>query len=132
MEAFALAVVFLAGLYLLALGASSLVVPVRACRFLLGFAASRSVHFAELLLRFVVGAAFVLSAPRLPLSGGFNFFGWVLLVTTACLLLVPWRCHRRFAQHAVPHATRYITLLGVAALALGGLILAAVSRGSAA
>lgn len=131
-EILALAAVVLAGLYLLALGAASLVAPVRASRFLLGFASSQSLHFVELLLRFVVGAAFVLSAPRLPLSGAFSFFGWVLLVTTVCLLLVPWRWHRRFAQHAVPHATRYITLVGVASLALGGLILAAVSRGSAA
>jgi hypothetical protein len=66
------------------------------------------------------------------LSGAFNFFGWVLLLTTACLLLVPWRWHRRLAQHAVPLFTRYITLVGVVSLALGGLILAAVSRGSAA
>ena len=131
-EHFALAVVVLAALYLLALGAASLVVPARASRFLLGFAASQPVHFAELLLRLVVGAALLLSAPRMSLPDAFNFFGWVLLVTTACLLLVPWRWHRRFARYAVPHAIRYITLVGVASLALGGLILAAVSRGSAA
>jgi len=131
-EALALAVVVLAGLYLLVLGAASLAAPVRASRFLLGFAASGPIHFAELLLRFVVGAAFVLASPRMPLSGAFNFFGWVLLVTTACLLLVPWGWHRRFARNAVPHATRHMTLLGAASLALGGFILAAVARGSAA
>ena len=131
-EVFALAVVVLAALYLVALGAASLVVPARASRFLLGFAASRSTHFAELLLRLVVGTALVLSAPRMSLSGAFTFFGWVLLVTTACLLLVPWQWHRRFTQHAIPHATRYITLVGVASLAFGGLMLAAVSRVSAA
>ena len=130
-ELFALAVVVLAALYLLALGAASLVVPARASRFLLGFAASQSVHFAELLLRLVVGAALVFFAPHMSFSGAFIFFGWVLLVTTACLLLVPWRWHRRFTQHAVPHATRYIRLIGVASLAFGGLMLAAVSRGSA-
>ena len=130
-EVFALAIVVLAALYFLALGAASLVAPSRASRFLLGFASSQPVHFAELLLRLVVGAALVVSAPRMLLSGAFNFFGWVLLVTTACLLLVPWRWHRRFAQHAVPQATRYITLLGVVSLGIGGIILAAVSRGSA-
>ena len=124
--------VVLAALYLVALGATSLVVPARASRFLLGFAASRSIHFAELLLRLVVGAALVFFAPHMSFSGAFIFFGWVLLVTTACLLLVPWRWHRRFTQHAVPHATRYIRLIGVASLAFGGLMLAAVSRGSAA
>ena len=99
---------------------------------MLGFASSQPVHILELFLRFVVGAAFVLYAPRMFLSGAFNLFGWVLLVTTACLLLVPWRWHQRFAQQAVPRATRHITLIGLASLAIGGLILAAVARGSAA
>lgn len=132
LEASALAVVVLAGLYLLALGAASLVVPARASRFLLGFAGSRSVHFAELLLRFVTGAALVLHAPRMLLSGAFSIFGWVLLVTTACLLLVPWRWHHRFAQQTVPRAVRHITLVGLASLALGGFMLAALAYGAAA
>ena len=131
-EAFALAVVVLGGLYLLALGVASLVVPARASRFLLGFAGSQAAHFAELALRFVVGAALVSHAPRMYLSGAFNLFGWVLLVTTACLLFVPWRWHHRFARQAVPRATRHIRLFGLACLAIGGLILAAVARGGAA
>ena len=95
LETFALAVVVLAGVYLLALGAVSLFAPARASRFLLGFASSASVHFTELLLRFVVGAALVTYAPRMSQSGAFNLFGWVLLVTTACLLIIPWRWHHR-------------------------------------
>ena len=131
-EASALTVVVLAGLYLLAFGTVSLILPTRANRFLLGFAGSQSVHYAELLVRLVVGAAFVLYAPRLFLSGAFNLFGWVLLVTTAGILLVPWQWHHRFAQQAVPRATRYIPLIGLASLAIGGFILVAVVRGSAA
>lgn len=131
-EIAALAVIVLAGLYLLALGLASLVVPSRASGFLLGFASSECVHFAELFLRFVVGVAFVVYAPRMSLSGAFSLFGWILLVTTACLVFVPWRWHRRFAQQAVPRATRHIALVGVASLAMGGLILAAVSFGGAA
>lgn len=131
-EVLALAIVVLAGLYLLALGAASLAVPVQASRFLLGFASTQAVHFAELLLRIVVGAALVLAAPRLFLPSAFDVFGWILIVTTVCLLLVPWRWHRRFAQHVVPTAVRYIKPVGVASLALGGVILAAVLRGNTA
>jgi len=65
-------------------------------------------------------------------SVAFNLFGWVLLVTSACLLLVPWRWHHRFAQFAVTRVTRYIGLVGVASLVLGGFVLVAVARGSAA
>ncbi len=131
-EVLALCVIVLAGLYLLALGIASLAVPTRANRFLLGFASSQTVHFVELFLRLLVGAAIIHSAPRMLFSGAFALFGWVLLVSTACLLFVPWRWHQRFAQQAVPRATRYIALIGLASLAIGGFILVAVARGSAA
>lgn len=131
-EVGALAIVALAGAYLLVLGAMSLLAPSRASRFLLGFAGSRTKHYAELFLRFALGAAFVLHAPRMLLSDVFNLFGWVLLVTTACLLLLPWRWHHRFARQAVSRATRHIALIGVASSALGGFILLAVVRGGGA
>lgn len=128
----ALAVVVLAGLYFVALAVASLLMPARANRFLLGFADSARKHYAELFVRLVVGSAFVHHAPRMLFADAFAFFGWVLLATTACLLLVPWRWHHRFAESAVPRATRHITWIGLSSLALGGLILAAVVGGSAA
>ena len=132
LEVLALAVVVLAGAYLLALGVASLFSPMRASQFLLGFASSRSVHFVEMFLRVVVGAALVLHAPRMSLSGAFSLFGWVLVVTTACLLLLPWQWHHRFARQAVPLFTRHIALIGLVSLAIGGLILGAVARGNTA
>lgn len=131
-EAMALGVVVLAGIYFIALATVSLFMPARASRFLLGFAGSAFTHYAELGLRLLVGTALVLHAPRMLFPGAFNLFGWVLLVTTACLLLVPWRWHHRFAQATVPRATRHITSIGLCSLLLGVLILAAVLRGGAA
>lgn len=131
LEALALAVVVLSALYLLALGTASLLVPDRARRFLLGFASSRPVHFMELGLRFVAGGALVLYAPRMWLSDAFNLFGWILLVTTAGLLIAPWRWHHRFARRAVPLFTRQVALVGLVSLALGAFILWAVAQGDA-
>ena len=131
-EVFALVAIVLAALYLLALGAASLLAPARASRFLLGFAGSQPIHFIELSLRLLVGVALVLYAPRMFFSSAFNLFGWLLLVTSACLLPVPWRWHHRFAQYAVPRVNRHIGLVGLASLVMGGFILAAVMRGSAA
>ena len=131
-EVLALTVVVLTGLYFVALAIASLFMPALANRFLLGFADSALKHYVELFLRLAVGAALILYAPRMLFQDVFILFGWLLLVTTACLLLVPWRWHHRFAQQAVPRATRHITLIGLASLALGGLILAAVVRGSTA
>ena len=131
-EAIALAGVAAAGLFFIALGSTSLVAPRRASQFLLGFADSPSKHYAELTLRFLVGGCFVAFAPRMLFATAFSFFGWVLLATTAALLLVPWRWHHRFAARAVPAALRFLPLIGVSSLALGGLVLVAMLRGNAA
>lgn len=129
-EDLALAGVVLSAFYFIALAAASLLVPAQVNRFLRGFAGTPFKHYTELFLRILVGGAFILHAPRMLLSGAFNFFGWVLIVTTACILLNPWRWHHRFVQHAVPWAMRYMMLVGLSSLALGGLILGAVILGS--
>jgi len=122
----------LTGLYFIALAAVALFRPAQANRFLLGFAGSSFTHYTELVLRLVAGAALLFHAPPMLLSEAFALFGRLLLVTTIFLFLVPWRWHHRVAQQVVRGAIQHITLLGLASLVIGGLILAAVVRGSAA
>ena len=129
-EILSLGTVVLAGLYFIALAGVSLFTPALAKRFLLGFAGSLQNHFLELFLRLLVGGAFVIHAPQMYLSVVFSLFGWILILTTAVLLVIPWTWHRRFAQYAVPKAIQYIKLIGLVSLALGGLIIAALIRGS--
>ena len=131
-EVLALAIVVATGAFFAALGGASLLAPSHASRFLLGFACSPSKHYAELGLRFLAGGAFVLSAPYVLLPAAFSLFGWVLVATTAGLLLIPWHWHHRFAQRAVPQALRFLPLVGVSSFALGVLVLVAVYRGNAA
>ena len=128
----ALAIVVLVALYFIALGTSSLITPSFAKRFLLGFAESAFVHYTELLVRLVVGIAFLIHSPRMLFANGFHIFGWLLIVTTAALLLVPWQWHRRFASKSVPQALRYLTIIGLCSLAFGGFIIVAVARGTSA
>jgi hypothetical protein len=121
-EQLAFGVVFLAGLFLVGLGLLSLAAPAPARRFFLGFASSPWLHYAELAARSLVGAAFLLHAPAMRFPLLFTGAGWVLLLTTAGLLLVPWRWHRRFAERSVPAALRILPLLGIGSLLLGGLV----------
>jgi hypothetical protein len=124
------AVVLLVGAYLVALAATAFLAPSRAAAFLLGFARTARTHYVELALRGLAGGAFVWQGPQMRFSSAFAGFGWVLVLTTAGLTLVPWRWHRAFAQRAVPYAVRYPPLLGVAALLLGGLVLAGLRGGA--
>jgi len=116
---------------LIALGISSIFRSTSAEKFLLGQAASVG-QYLELSVRVIAGAALVQKSSALPYPQVFSLFGWVLIVTSAALCLVPWRLHRRFALQAVPQTLRYIKLLGTASIVLGGLLKAAVFTGSAA
>ncbi|HEX4911078.1 MAG TPA: hypothetical protein VFV64_09975 [Permianibacter sp.] len=125
LEVLALVVVMVAGLYFVVLAAVAVFAPERASRFFMGFANSVSTHYLELLLRLLIGLAFLYNAEKMPLSTVFVVFGWLLVVTTAVLLLVPWQWHRRFAVRAVPKAISKLGLIAASALIAGVGILAA-------
>lgn len=125
LEVLALIVVMLAGLYFVVLAGVAVIAPGRASRFLMGFADSVSTHYLELLLRLLIGAAFLHNAEKMPLSTVFVVFGWLLVVTTAGLLLLPWQWHRRFAVRAVPKAISKLGLIAASAMIAGVGILAA-------
>lgn len=117
------AVVAMTAPYLLGLGLALLVVPERAAAFLSTFASTARAHYTELALRSIVGAGFILAAPTTRYPTVFLGFGWILVATTAGLLLIPWRWHHRFAQWAVPWALRWRRSYAVGSLILGGLVL---------
>lgn len=118
------AIVIAAAIFFLLLGAFAFVWPGQVRRFLLGFAGSARKHYAKLATRLVIGGAMLLFAPRTSFPMLLAAFGWLLVATTAVMALVPWRLHRRFAEATVPKALRFLPLLGVCSLVIGGLLLA--------
>ena len=124
-------VVLLAGFYFVALGAAAFLAPPRAAAFLLGFARTARAHYLELTLRALAGGALVWQGPQMRFGPAFSGFGWLLILTTAGLAVVPWRWHRAFALRVVPYALRYPPVLGFAALLLGGLVLVGLRGGAA-
>jgi len=117
-----IAVVVTAALYLLTLGGGALIRPEITKRFLGGFATTPRRHFTELALRVLAGAAFVSSAPRMAFGPAIALFGWILVVTSLALAIVPWRLHQRFAAWAVPQATQHMPLIGIVSI-VGGVVL---------
>ena len=128
----ALSLISVGGAFLIALGLAALIRPRLAQRFFLGFAATPSKHYAELLVRVMIGAALVFAAPRLVASTVFTVAGWVLLATTIVMLAMPWRLPRDFVQRAVPKALAYLPAIGVVSLAAGvALVWSALAAGAA-
>lgn len=122
------AVVILFSLFLLALGGFSLLAPAKAKAFLLGFAKSAFTHYLEMVLRLAVGGSIVYQAPYLNYSTAFTIFGWMMVGTTAILILLPWKWHRRFAEKSVPQALKYLPVVGIVSLVLGAILLISLLR----
>ncbi len=118
--------ILLAALYLLTLGVATLVSPDRTRQFLSSFASSAFAHFLELSIRLILGAVLILYAPQMKFPILFQSFGWILVVTTVVLALLPWRWHSRFARWSVPLATRNMPLLALGSFAIAGAILLSV------
>lgn len=116
------AVVMLTGLWLVGLAAMSAFAPKKAARFLSGFASSAGAHYLEQALRIVAGAGFILFATEMRFTDAFRLFGWVLVITSTGLLVIPWQWHQRFATWAVPFATRNLKLYAAGAALLAVVI----------
>lgn len=101
--------------------------PLLAERFLRSFASSAPAHYAEQGVRLLVGAAVVAFSRWTRHPEVFNAFGWLLVITTLALLLIPWQWHRRFAARVMPPVFRHLRLLALGALALAAFILYGVS-----
>jgi len=127
----ALGLVLLLAVYFLAFGAIALAAPAQAQGFLQGFAQSARAHRLELAIRILVGAALLIRAPLMLWPSAFSLFGALLLLTSSCLLLLPWRWHQRFARHTVPRALPYLAWIGMCSLILGAILLYAALRGPA-
>lgn len=115
-------VVFVSGAWLVGLAALSMFAPQRAAQLLSGFAGSARAHYLEQALRIVAGVGFILYSSAMRLPTVFLVFGWVLVLTSAGLLAVPWQLHGRFANWVVPFVIRHLKLYAGGALLLAAAI----------
>ena len=127
MEVLSGMVVVTFGCFLVGLAVMIAIKPQLAERFLHSFATSARAHYTEQTLRLIAGGAMVIFAPSMRYPGLFRLFGWLIVVTTAALLVLPWRWHSEFAKWAIPLVIRHMKLFALAAVALGTLIFYGVS-----
>ncbi len=125
-------IVLLAGLYLVTLASLIWIAPSRAQAFLLAFAATSRIHYFEMAVRVLVGVALIWASPRMAFSAGFLAFGWLLILTSLVLCLLPWRIHHRFASLVMPKVILHMPWFGLAAFGGGALIIGAAIRGGTA
>lgn len=97
--------------------------PSTARRFLNLFASSAKAHYLEQILRLLAGSALILYAPNMKFPLLFEYFGWLLIVTTIFLLIIPWQWHHKFGQWVIPLVIQNLNIYGNATFALGTFML---------
>src|SRR5262245_34565558 len=110
MSVVAAIVVVVFGLVLIAFAGLVFAKPAIAERLLKPFAASARAHYVEQVLRLLVGAALVVLSPSMWQAKMFWLIGWVIVVSSAALLCVPWQWHHRFGERIRPTFFRYLWL----------------------
>lgn len=113
---------------LLLIGVALLVLgrPVVAERFIRGFASSVRTHFAEQIFRVVFGGSLVIYSSAMWQAGAFRLIGWLLVISSTVLMILPWQWHRRFGQRIMPRLIQYLWLYAIGSFAFGTIILYAV------
>ena len=122
------------GVSLIAFTSVAFARPVIAERFLSAFASSARTHYVEQVVRLLVGAALVVLSPTMGQPRMFWLFGWTIVISSAVLLCVPWRWHRRLGERfrILPLLIRHLRLYAVGSSALGALLLYGVFAGGGA
>lgn len=116
------------GVFLIALAGLITMTPWLAERFLRSFASSPRAHYLEQSLRLIVGGALTVFAPAMWFADFFTVLGWMIVVTTIALLLLPWRWHHEFANRTIPLVIAHMRLFALVAFTLGVAVFYGVSR----
>lgn len=117
------------GFFLIALTGVAFVKPAMAERFFMSFASSARTHYVEQGFRLLIGASLVVLSPTMWQANLFRLIGWALVVSSAALILLPWRWHHRFGERVLPMLVRHMRLYTVGIFAFGVLLLYGVFAG---
>ena len=113
--------------FLLILGALVFIRPAVVNRFIEGFVTSgRRINILELALRLIASLAFVAVSPKTKLPIAF-FWAGVVLAITAIPIVFLHHFNRSHSAWAIPVIRRFLPLMSISAIALGGLIAWAIT-----
>ena len=116
-------IVVATGLFLTGLSVVIVFKPSIGQKYLESFASSARSHYTEQAIRLIGGGAFVLFSSSMLYPDVFFYFGWIVIIPSIGLLLIPWQWHHKYGQWAIPLAIRFLRVYAFGAFALGAFIL---------
>jgi len=82
------------------------------------------INYAEITIRLIPATALILFADFCKVPIAFNFFGWIMLITSLILYVVPRKMHHNFSlKSADILKPTYFRLISPFAFLFGGLII---------
>jgi hypothetical protein len=108
------------GLWLIAVGALMIVRPGTALRALQRFGTTAVIHYGELTVRTIVGAALVLAAPASHHPPVLEACGWFLVVTSLLIGVLPRTWHAQYSGWWAERIPSLAVRLLAPTAALGG------------
>jgi hypothetical protein len=117
-------IVILFGLFIIAAGFVMLFNPERARRTLRKAGSTNFINYAEITIRLIPAIAMILVADSCKVPIAFTLFGWIMVITSFVLYVIPRKMHHAFAMKSADFLEHsFIRSLSPISMLFGGLII---------
>ena len=117
-------VVIFFGIFIIIIGFVMLINPTKARNTLRKAGSTNFINYAEITLRLIPAIALILCSELSKFPLAFKIFGWIMLITSLILYVVPRKIHHKFSMKSADILKPfYFQLISPVAFLLGGLIL---------
>ena len=117
-------IVIFFGVFIIFIGFVMLINPTKARNILRKAGSTNFINYAEITLRLIPALAFILCSNISKFPIAFQTFGWIMLITSLILYVVPRKIHHKFSMKSADILKPlYFQLISPFAFIFGGLIL---------
>ena len=117
-------VVIFFGIFIIIIGFVMLINPTKARNTLRKAGSTNFINYAEITLRLIPAIALILCSELSKFPLAFKVFGWIMLITSLILYVVPRKIHHQFSMKSADMLKPfYFQLISPFAFLFGGLIL---------
>ena len=117
-------VVIFFGLFIVFIGFIMLVKPQKARATLRKAGSTNFINYAEITIRLIPATALILHSDFSKYPEAFKIFGWIMLITSLILYIVPRKFHHKFSMKSADVLKPiYFQLISPFAFLFGGLII---------
>lgn len=117
-------IVILFGIFIIFVGFMMLFKPNKARTTLRKAGSTNFINYAEITIRIIPAVALILYANLAKFPEAFKVFGWIMLITSLVLYMVPRKLHHQFSMKSADILKPiYFQLISPFAFLIGGLII---------